>query len=166
MAKFYQRRDLLRLGVVGCVLASVPKIASAATIADLTARYDQLSEWRRLTALVGIDKTLAKIGPYTAFLPTNLAFEYLSDGAKAELNMKNNTENLKRVLNYHIVQNTLYLENLAGRVTQTPTLAGRELTINGTGPRPKIEEATFIRADIKADNGIVHIIDAVLWPRI
>ena len=83
MAKFYQRRDLLRLGVVGLAVAGVPKIASAATIADLTSRYDQLSEWRRLTALVGIDKILAKIGPYTAFLPTNLAFEYLSDGAKA-----------------------------------------------------------------------------------
>lgn len=145
---------------------ATPRIAHAETIEGITSHYSQLSEWRRLTALVGLDKALLNPNvSYTAFVPTNLAFEYLSEGARNELNNPQNHDILKRVLQYHIVKNQLLLEDLNGRVTQTPTLAGRELTIIGTGPRPKIAEATVIRGDLKGDNGVVHIIDAVLWPR-
>lgn len=157
---------MLRGAAGAAFIMSVPFVARAENIADATSHYSQLSEWRRLCALIGLDKTLAKKGPYTAFVPTNLAFEYLPDQAKLDLNRTDNKDVLQRVLYYHVVQNALFLEDLAGRVTQTPTLAGRELSIVGTGPRPKIDDATFIRADIKADNGVIHIIDAVLWPRL
>lgn len=166
MPKNHSRRAIISTLAMGVMGAVCPRIVHAANIPDVIAHYSQLSEWRRLAALVGVQETLARAAAWTVFVPTNLAFEYLADNAKAELNNPNNRDILKRVLNYHIVKNALYFEDLTGRVTQTPTLAGREISIIGTVPRPKIGDATFIKADIKADNGVIHVIDGVLWPRL
>lgn len=103
--------------------------------------------------------TLQGDGPFTVFAPTNDAFENLPDGVLDYL-LENPTE-LAGVLKYHVV---------AGSVLSTDLATGAVTTLNGdidvdisTGVVIN-GSASVVTADIKATNGVVHIIDEVLIP--
>ena len=144
-----------------------------------------------IESLAGLVDTLSGPGPFTIFVPSDAAFDRLSSDQQA--NLIADPEKLARVLKYHIVPGFYTADDLLDRLflktlgwerlrvwsdismfplgeeeTYTPndalsyiakntvTTAVREsITING---------AHVIRANIMADNGIMHVIDEVLVP--
>ena len=117
-----------------------------------------------LTAVdaAGLTDTLKGPGPFTVFAPTDAAFNALPAGVLSSLLA--DVPALQNVLLYHVVGNTVYSPQLydgmePGMVNGDTTTITRDdqgnFLING---------ARIVTADIYADNGVIHVIDAVLIP--
>jgi uncharacterized surface protein with fasciclin (FAS1) repeats len=129
-------------------------------------------------------------GAYTVFAPNDAAFAQM----KAEMreNLFDNYYNLSRVVKYHVVKGIYEATNLLD-VAFLKTMEGQRLAIRSSALREvtneqlenasyahgyvvkdtvtstllesiKVNGATIIRANVRADNGIVHVIDKVLVP--
>lgn len=107
----------------------------------------------------GLVDTLKGEGPFTVFAPTNKAFEKLGDEKlKAVLADK---ELLKKVLLAHVVVGKAVMAKDA------MGLDGKEVngfTVKAGGDGVMIGDAKVIKTDIKATNGVIHVIDTVLVP--
>jgi uncharacterized surface protein with fasciclin (FAS1) repeats len=110
----------------------------------------------------GLVDTLKGPGPFTVFAPTDEAFAKLPHGTlEAVLADKNK---LTAILTYHVVPGKVMAKDVAGLNGKTAkTVQGGELTVD-TAHGVKIGGATVTKADIVADNGVIHVIDAVLLP--
>ena len=113
----------------------------------------------------GLADTLST-GQYTVLAPTDEAFSKLPEGKIAELLADIPT--LTEILKYHVFEGTVKSKKLS---------ASKDAPINALNGKPigikvsrdgeiSIEGSTkIIKADIKCNNGIVHIIDTVLIPK-
>ena len=110
----------------------------------------------------GLDGTLKGAGPFTVFAPTDAAFNALPAGTIAAL--LNDLPQLTDILKHHVVGANVLSGSLSNSQIVT-TLLGTDVTvtINSNGD-VFIDNAQVIVADIVADNGVVHVIDAVLLP--
>jgi uncharacterized surface protein with fasciclin (FAS1) repeats len=116
-----------------------------------------------LTAVeaAGLVEALKGPGPLTVFAPTDDAFKKVpADQLQALLKDK---EKLKAVLTYHVVSGNV-ASSEAAKLDKAKTLQGKELMINARDGGVMINGAKVIKADIKAKNGVIHVIDAVLLP--
>lgn len=109
----------------------------------------------------GLEQTLAEDGMYTVFAPTDKAFAELPDDVVPAL--KNNTQELKKVLTYHVSGKVLMKKDLE-KMTAIKTLEGGELTVNVTANGIQVGGANITEADILTNNGVIHQIDKVLIP--
>ena len=114
-----------------------------------------------VTALKAADlvNTLKGKGPYTVFAPTDEAFAKIP---KADLDaLLANKEMLTAVLTYHVV---------SGKVMAKDVKAGDVATVNGktikitTDGGVVVNTSKVTATDIKASNGVIHVIDTVLMP--
>ncbi|MCB9051624.1 MAG: fasciclin domain-containing protein [Lewinellaceae bacterium] len=105
---------------------------------------------------------LSGAGPFTVFAPTDAAFAALPAGALDAL-LADPTGVLAQILLYHVLGAEVYSTDLADGQSAT-TLQGEDITVTITGDDVFINDAMVTVADIPADNGVVHVIDAVLLP--
>jgi len=115
-----------------------------------------------LTAVdaAGLGDTLADGGPFTVFAPTDDAFAVLPQEAVQGLLADPRT--LTRVLSYHVVPGRITSAQITGDSEQK-TVGGGVLRIALNGG-VRVNDATVIQADVEADNGVIHVIDRVLFP--
>jgi len=110
--------------------------------------------------VAGLVDTLSSGGPFTIFAPTDDAFSKVpSETLNALLK---DPEKLKGILLYHGVDGKVMSTDLSG-IMKVKTLQGQEITIDAS-KGVKVNDATVIKADIKAENGVIHVIDKVLLP--
>lgn len=107
--------------------------------------------------------TLAGDGPFTVFAPTDEAFASLPDGTVESLLKPENRKRLVSILTYHVLPGRVYARD-AVKVDAAATLQGRSVKISFGGAGIQINDATVIEADVKASNGVIHVIDTVLLP--
>lgn len=110
----------------------------------------------------GLETTLAVDGIYTVFAPTDKAFAELPANAVPAL--KNNTQELKTVLTYHVVAGKILMKKDLENMTSIKTLEGKELAVNVTANGIQVGGANITEADILTSNGVIHQIDQVLIP--
>ena len=101
-------------------------------------------------------------GPFTVFAPTDAAFAVLPAGTIETL-LVDPTGALAQILLYHVVAGQALSASLSDGQTIT-TLQGEDITVTIGMNGVMINGATVVVADILADNGVVHVIDAVLLP--
>jgi len=106
-------------------------------------------------------ETLSGQGPFTVFAPGDDAFAKLPAGTVDSL--LKDIPKLKDVLTYHVVAGKVMAADVAG-LTSAKTVQGKELSID-TKDGVKVNEAKVVKADIEADNGVIHVIDTVLIPK-
>jgi len=120
-----------------------------------------------VTAVVAakLADTLSGPGPFTVLAPQNEAFARLPDGVLAYL--LNNIPALTAVLEYHVIAGQVSSSQITDREV-VPSLQGGNLTFrvikDRRGARIFVDDAEVIAADNYATNGVVHIIDQVLFP--
>ena len=102
-------------------------------------------------------------GPFTVFAPTDAAFTTLIEALDITTDDLLALPNLADILLYHVVQASAASSSLIDGQTAT-TMLGSDVTISITDSTVMVNDATVTVADIEADNGIVHVIDAVLLP--
>ena len=109
-------------------------------------------------------ETLKGAGPFTVFAPTDAAFAKLPAGTVEDLLKPENKEKLRAVLTYHVVPGAV----MAAQVTsmrEAKTVNGQMIAISTMGGKVMINGATVVTADVKASNGVIHVIDTVILPR-
>ena len=108
-----------------------------------------------------LDGVLSGPGPFTLFAPTDAAFNLLPAGTITAL--LNDIPQLTNILKHHVVADSVMSTMLTNGQVVT-TLFGTDVivTINANGVF--IDNAQVAVADLVADNGVVHVIDAVLLP--
>jgi uncharacterized surface protein with fasciclin (FAS1) repeats len=124
----------------------------------------------------GLVDTLSGAGPFTVFAPTDTAFAALPAGTVDGLMKPDAKPTLTKVLTYHVVPGTLTAADLSAKIeagggTATlTTVEGEPLTLTSDGSTITIagmggSKATVSQADVMQSNGVIHVIDGVLLPK-
>lgn len=112
----------------------------------------------------GLEETLKGKGPFTVFAPTDEAFAKLPAGTVEDLLKPENKEKLVAVLTYHVLPGMVVAADVAGKKLSPATVQGSTLSVDGTSG-VKVDNATVVKADVMANNGVIHVIDTVVLPK-
>ncbi len=108
----------------------------------------------------GLVETLKGEGPFTVFAPTDEAFAKIPEEQLNEILA--DKELLTQILTYHVVPGKVMASDVAG-LEEAETVQGQMLKVS-TDDGVKVDDAKVTATDIKASNGIIHVIDTVLLP--
>ena len=104
-------------------------------------------------------------GPFTVFAPTDEAFAKLPAGTVEALLKPENKEKLKAVLLYHVVPGSVTADQVTKLNNRSvKTLQGSSIKVK-TSHGVTVDNAKVTQTDIKASNGVIHVIDTVLMPK-
>lgn len=137
--------------------------SSGHTIVDVAAEAGTFKTLLAAAQAAGLAETLAGEGPLTVFAPTDEAFAKLPAGTVEALLKPDRRDDLAAILKYHVIAGSVSLAR-ALEAGQGTTLEGGTVPIVFDDGRVRIGRATLVRADIKASNGLIHVIDQVLLP--
>jgi uncharacterized surface protein with fasciclin (FAS1) repeats len=112
----------------------------------------------------GLVDTLKGDGPFTVFAPTDEAFAKLPEGTVEMLLMPENKDKLVAVLTYHVVSGKVMAADVV-KIDSANTLQGGMLAVSTSGDTVMINDAKVVAADVKASNGVIHVVDTVLLPK-
>jgi uncharacterized surface protein with fasciclin (FAS1) repeats len=121
-------------------------------------------QFKTLTALVGeagLVETLKGKGPFTVLAPTDKAFAKLPKSLVDTL-MKDK-KLLTSVLTYHVIAGNVMSTDLKNGF-KAKTVQGENLMVTIKGKTVKFNKSGLVAADVKATNGVIHVIDTVLLP--
>lgn len=112
----------------------------------------------------GLDATLSDPdGSFTVFAPTDDAFALLGQATIDALLA--DTDQLSAILSYHVLASQVDANAAVASAGQTvDTVNGAAIGLSLDGDNLLVNTATVIQTDITTDNGIIHVIDAVLLP--
>jgi uncharacterized surface protein with fasciclin (FAS1) repeats len=130
-----------------------------------------------VTAVTAADlgATLSGAGPFTVFAPTNDAFAKLPAGTVENLTTED-TDTLRAILTYHVVEGTVDAATLTTAVTEAGDAGYAIKTVGGGTLTAKIVDGGVVltdaagntsrvtATDVAASNGLIHVIDTVLMP--
>jgi uncharacterized surface protein with fasciclin (FAS1) repeats len=133
-------------------------------IVDTAVAAGQFTTLAKALQAAGLVDTLKGKGPFTVFAPTDDAFAKLPSGALDDLLKPENKEKLKAVLLYHVVAGKVPAAKVM-KMKSAKTVNGQEVTISTSGGKVMVNEATVVKADVMASNGVIHVIDTVLMPK-
>jgi len=109
----------------------------------------------------GLVDTLSGPGPFTVFAPTDEAFAKVPKDVMDTL-MADKTL-LTSVLTYHVIPGEVMSSDLVNGMS-VKTVEGSDVRITIDSAGVMVDNARVINADIKASNGVIHVIDAVILP--
>ena len=148
----------------GC--AAIPKEGagslqgmSTAPVATAASANPVLETLVAAVSAAGLVDTLNSAPELTVFAPANDAFGAIP---KKDLNaLLADKPALTKVLTHHVVAGKLSPEDVAGT---HKTLAGDEITVEGSGEAFNIGEANVICGNVQTANATVYVVDGVLMP--
>jgi uncharacterized surface protein with fasciclin (FAS1) repeats len=135
---------------------------SANTVFTIIANSEDHNTLEAALVAADLAGVLAGEDEYTVFAPTDAAFEAI-DGALLEALLADPEGLLTDILLYHVAAGTALSGDLSDGQVVT-TLNGEDVTISLDGSTVMVNDAMVTVADLTADNGVVHVIDAVLLP--
>ncbi|GAP68801.1 por secretion system C-terminal sorting domain [Bacteroidales bacterium 6E] len=136
--------------------------AMPATVADVVINSDQHNTLEAAVIAAGLAEALSGEGPFTVFAPTDAAFAALPAGTVEAL-LADPDGALKDILLYHVLGSKVMSTDLSNGMTAT-TLLGKDIRVTINAEGVFINGAKVTVADIETDNGVVHVIDAVMVP--
>jgi uncharacterized surface protein with fasciclin (FAS1) repeats len=134
---------------------------SPGTIVEVASANPDFSTLVAAVSAAGLVETLSGEGPFTVFAPTNEAFAALPAGVLDALLLPENKDALVKILTYHVVPGTVLAADI--KDGDVATVEGQNVTLS-TANGVTVNGATVLTADVLADNGVIHVIDAVLVP--
>jgi len=151
--------------------AAVLMVSSTAVLkaADIVETAVGAGTFKTLAAALGAAElvdTLKGAGPFTVFAPTDEAFAKLPAGTVESLLKPENKGKLKAVLLLHVVPGSVTAADVV-KLKEAKTAGGATVKISTDGG-VKVGTAkgmsNVTKTDIKASNGVIHVIDAVILP--
>lgn len=110
----------------------------------------------------GLVDTLKGPGPFTVFAPTDDAFAKLPAGTVEGL-LKDPAK-LKKILLYHVVSGKVMAADVM-KMKTAKTVEGQPVKIMAKDGMVMLNNAHVTKTDIVTDNGIIHVIDTVIMPK-
>lgn len=103
-------------------------------------------------------------GPFTVFAPTDDAFAKLPAGTLESLLKPENKAKLQSILTYHVVPGRVMAADVV-QINSAKTVNGQSFTVSSSNGKVMVDNATVVKTDIKASNGVIHVIDSVILPK-
>ena len=147
----------LSLLLVGASLS-----AKADNIVNVASNAGNFNTLLKAAVEAGLANTLSEDGPFTVFAPTDSAFEKLPDEVIISLLKKENKDKLVNILKFHVISGSCPSDKLP--LLPLKTLNGQDVNFKIDNGDIFINGAKVLKANIKASNGIIHVIDGVLTP--
>ena len=151
-------RGPLSIGMLICLLSFVsPFLLQAQPVFEILENNRETSEFAKAVRSAGLDSRLNTDGPYTIFAPDNTALQRVGD----RLN-RNNPTALRKFLLNHILTGMATKRQISV-MSKAPSLGGLTLRIQEDDHgNVKVNNVSVSRYNIRANNGIIHVIDGVL----
>jgi uncharacterized surface protein with fasciclin (FAS1) repeats len=151
-----------RLALFAVLALSSTALAKPKDIVDTAVAAGQFTTLAKALGAADLVGTLKGKGPFTVFAPTDAAFAKLPPGTLEGL--LKDKDKLRAVLTYHVVPGKVMAADVA-KLGEAKTVQGESLKIAKTADGVKVDEANVVQTDIKASNGVIHVIDTVLLPK-
>lgn len=145
---------------------SVNKLAAqTGDIVDTAVAAGSFNTLAKALEAAGLVDALKGEGPFTVFAPTDDAFAKLPAGTIETLLRPENKDKLKAILLYHVVPGKVVAADVVKLNGKEPkTLQGGKVKIS-TKHGVMVDNAMVIKTDVLATNGVIHVIDTVLMPK-
>jgi len=157
-------KRLKTLVATSALAFSLSTAAQAADLVETVAAKPEFSILAKMIKQAGLASTLKGEGPFTVFAPTDEAFKKWPKNELALILNPAKKKHLVRLLKTHVIPGAVLSSDLAGKTTEAKNAEGTILKVDGTDG-VKVGKSTVTQADIKVDNGVVHVIDAPLLPK-
>ena len=149
------------LGEFGLVQTNRADESAKKDIVDVAVEAGSFKTLAKALEAAGLVETLKCKGPFTVFAPTDEAFAKLPKGTLEAL-LKDKAK-LTAVLTYHVVAGE-YPANKVVASKSLKTVQGAPIKISVGDDGVRVNQAKVLKTDIRASNGIIHVIDAVILP--
>jgi uncharacterized surface protein with fasciclin (FAS1) repeats len=151
---------VLTLGIVSAQAGKAPQ----KDIVDTAVAAGTFNTLATALKAAGLVDTLKGKGPFTVFAPTDEAFVKLPAGTIEELLKPENKAKLVSILTYHVVPGAVSSSEVV-KMTSAKTVQGQSVKISTKDGGVMIDGAKVVKADVKASNGVIHVIDSVILPQ-
>ncbi|MCL4215126.1 MAG: fasciclin domain-containing protein [Gemmatimonadales bacterium] len=138
--------------------------ASTGDIVDVAIGAGSFKTLVAAVKAAGLVETLKSEGPFTVFAPTDEAFAKLPAGTLEMLLKPENKDKLAAILTYHVVPGKVLAKDVVG-LTSAKTAQGSSVTVKVSNGTVMIDNAKVVKTDIAASNGVIHVIDTVIMPK-
>lgn len=146
------------------------------TVVDIAVGSKDHSTLVAAVKAAGLVETLQSAGPFTVFAPVNAAFAKLPAGTVESLLKPESKSTLTKVLTYHVIAGSLDAAAVVkaikdgGGKAAVKTVSGGTLTASIKDGKVILTDenggiSTVVATDLKAENGLVHVIDTVVLPK-
>ena len=132
------------------------------TIIDVASSNSSFKTLVTAIKAAGLVETLSGQGPFTVFAPTDAAFAALPKGTLAKLLKPENKATLVKILTYHVVPGAVYAKDIKPGAVKT--VEGQPVNIKAKKGVVSVGNAQVTKADVKASNGVIHVINKVPLP--
>jgi uncharacterized surface protein with fasciclin (FAS1) repeats len=164
MTRFFSRLAVATAAAALLIATGAPVRAESKDIVDTAVAAGQFNTLAAALKAAGLVDTLKGPGPFTVFAPTDEAFKKLPPGTLEDLLKPENKAKLTAILTYHVVPGKVMAADVV-KVTSAKTVQGGTLRVNASGSRVMVDNATVVKTDIPATNGVIHVIDTVVLPK-
>lgn len=165
----------LFLGILA-IVASTLTVNAQKTVVDIAIGSKDHTTLVAAVKAADLVATLQSAGPFTVFAPTNAAFAKLPAGTVESLLKAENKATLIKILTYHVIAGSFdatavvkAIKDGGGSVSLKTVSGGNLVASIKAGKVILTDEkggyATVVATDLKADNGLIHVIDAVVLPK-
>jgi uncharacterized surface protein with fasciclin (FAS1) repeats len=151
----------LVVGLVAGTSGTAAKSTKRQSIADIATGSKQFETLTSLLVKADLAETLDGKGRFTVFAPTDAAFAKVPKETLDAL--ASDPEQLKAVLLYHVAGKRLPARKVVKR-SSIKTLNGASVKVRVTKKGVRVNDARVVKADVRANNGVIHAIDGVLLP--
>jgi uncharacterized surface protein with fasciclin (FAS1) repeats len=171
----------LSIGAAGLAFAANPMVGGGEMFSEKNIIENAVNSKDHTTLVAavkaaGLVETLEGKGPFTVFAPTNEAFAALPAGTVENLLKPENKDMLVKILTCHVVGTEAFSKDVMQMVDadkgmhRVKTLGGCTLTAMYEGGKVMLKDengtvATVTIADVDQSNGVIHVIDKVLLPK-
>lgn len=154
-------RKLFFAALVAAPMVAAPVAAQDADIVAVAQSAGGFETLLKAATAADLVSVLQGEGPFTVFAPTDEAFAKLPAGTVEAL-LKDKAK-LTAILTYHVVPGKVMAADVV-KLKNAKTVQGSSVMID-TSMGVKIDGASVVKADIVSSNGVIHVIDTVLMPK-
>ena len=161
---------------IALVMGAFVSLSAQKTVVDIAVGSKAHTTLVAAVKAAGLVETLQSAGPFTVFAPVNEAFTKLPAGTLDFLLKPENKAALAKILTYHVVAGNLDAAAVVKAIKDgkgkavVKTVSGGSLTASLKDGKVILTDekggtATVVATDLKAGNGVVHVIDTVVLPK-
>lgn len=154
--------SIFSLTFVSCENDEMETEETPSTVVEIIVNSPNHATLEAAVIAANLAGTLSGTGPFTVFAPTDAAFSTLPDGVIDDL-LADPSGDLTDILLYHVVAGKALSGSLANG-QEIEMVLGKDISVTINSMGVYINDAKVTVADIIAENGVVHVIDAVLIP--
>jgi uncharacterized surface protein with fasciclin (FAS1) repeats len=133
-------------------------------VVDLINRDPRLMQFRELIYATEVKDILITEGPFTVFVPVNDAFYRFPDESRLKLLREENGDRLRDLVMYHVIRGRAVMPDELRNMKTITTMHGDSLDIRTVEGRVFIGNAEITGYYMEGSNGMIYIIDTVLFP--